>query len=1458
MMNVSTRWSRLVRCLLVPWAVCGLGPDQGHANPTGGVVSQGSASISGIGSPSVTINQTSANAFINWNSFNLGAGETTTFNQPSSSSVTWNYISDPNASILNGNLNANGYVILQNPNGFNVGGAAVINTHGLVMTTASTPNLDLSGGGSWAFTAPPPTAKIINYGQINIAGGGSAYLIASDIENHGTISAPNGKIGLYAGQTVLVSLSPDGRGLSAQVTLPAGSVNNSGQLIADAGSIAAQAQFVNQNGLVQANSVQNVNGTIELVASGNLTLGASSQISANGDATAAGKSPGGFVVLNAGNNTFADNTGSSISVAGAGGGQNGVVEIMGSGVTAGGLKSTYGNPYALLINPYDLTLSSGAITASASPTVNLSALANYAQIDLQALDNISLGSAWTLAAASSPSVLNLSAGNNINFNNSLTAGNNWSVNLAAGTLYTGIVQPASGKDGVYLNGSSYLQSLNGDLNLWAANEVVVGSGAIRTIGGGNIAVTAEYGNVNSGSSSAGYNYYALGTGTAAKPYYTPFQLNGSGTAQTVNFNQSNLGGISTAAGGNVTINAGNNVISFPTTTVAAGDPGTGAFGPEAGNVTINAGGNVYGHFVEANGIGTLNAGQNIGTLQNNVALSLVQGSWDLNAGWNPVTQTVRSGAGNIYLQEVRNPNGVFNNTTVGLSHKPSAGIHLFNYDPQASVTLTAGNAVNLTGYDLPRPNGAVPMLLPPTLAINAGPGGVILDTPSAMDANGNSVALSSYDITLFSSAYGNLQITTAGGGGLSSGNADGSVTTLLMSDSSQTQWYIANSGAQPFSEADNASVPAELNNYQPVMLDVSGNMNNLVLQVSKLAQITVGGDLTGCSFFGQNLHAGDITSITVGGRIYNAGSFNQVTLGQSLPSASVPLADLPPGMADNWTTIFQLAVNPALLPSQSLLAVTPSQLASYLVNAAAFPGLNLGQSLAYDSNTKTLTAIGPLSSGLVGVLESPALTVVRYGPNGYPLLDANGHFVTDTIPWMPANSANVPLISYLATISQGASPLGVNNGAYVVGGTGEFDVTAHSIDLGNSDGILSVGNGFVLGRNYSFLSPYISSGANIEVTVAQDQTATVNGVTTTTSSLTMPSSTIAALGGGSVTVNSTGGTMDLGSQSLLPFEASIMNDNGQIGLGIYTSGGGNVNVTALGTINIDSSRIATFDGGNIFIQSLTGDINAGSGGTIAIPVKSFSPTFSFPYEPVEYVYANGIVADTLAPLADGSLVPGAATFPGNITVLTPQGSIYASLGGILQESLSGTLLPGPTITLEAGTPAGGDWNSTGLPVYAGSVQLGNSGVIGGTVNVRATGKVTGLLISSQNANVMSQSVGSLTVLSGGTANVSAQGSSGGGITIIGAQGVNASGIGSGATVLGQNVSVNGAAATSTLGSSASATGTSTAAAGVASSEAQQQVAGTDNGDDDQKKKKKPGIRKISRVTVIMSSAVPPP
>src|SRR5580700_9064254 len=81
------------------------------AGPNGGTVVGGSATIQGQGSAAVTINQATQNAIINWQTFNIGRGETTTFNQPNSAATALNrVIGGQGPSFLDGTLTANGRV----------------------------------------------------------------------------------------------------------------------------------------------------------------------------------------------------------------------------------------------------------------------------------------------------------------------------------------------------------------------------------------------------------------------------------------------------------------------------------------------------------------------------------------------------------------------------------------------------------------------------------------------------------------------------------------------------------------------------------------------------------------------------------------------------------------------------------------------------------------------------------------------------------------------------------------------------------------------------------------------------------------------------------------------------------------------------------------------------------------------------------------------------------------------------------------------------------------------------------------------------------------------------------------------------------------------------------------------------------------------------------------------------
>jgi filamentous hemagglutinin family protein len=1390
-----------------------------HANPLGGTVAQGSASFTSQGSR-LTINAAD-HTFINWNSFNIRRGETTTFVQPSSSSLVWNQINDPNPSQILGNLNANGYVVLQNQAGFFIGGQASITTHGLLMTTAPIPMPDLAGDGAWQFSAPPPAAKIINYGQISTDPGGSLFLIAHDIENHGTMSANQGTLGLYAGKDVLVSTRPDGRGLSAKVTLPEGSVDNSGKLIADAGTIALHAQVVNQGGLIQANSVRQVNGHIQLVASDSVNLGAGSVISAQGDSQ--GVSSGGSVLIKS-DTTFADQPGSTIQIGGGqNGGNGGQVEI--SAPQMSSIQSSIDGSAApgftggqLLIDPANIILATSGSAAPGSGTVNPgdppttgtltlninSFSKTLSQITLQATGDIELSgnTTWSLQDPGVAATLSLIAGNSIRLDDgsAIKAGKNWSLNLAAGTQLAAGARPTPGKDpndstvgndGIYLKGSSVLQSQDGNINLFAPNEVIVNGGAIRTLAGGNLNVTTVFGDVNSGVNINGYTF-GLNVNNNVLQNYPFFQY--------YKVNSANLGGISTAAGGNVTITAGGNVISYNPTqndfdnNSSRYDAGTGAFGPAAGNVTITAGGNVYGHYVVANGVGTIRAGGDIGvplvgTQSKGFSLSLIAGSWNVLAP-----------NGNIYLQDVRNPNGIFNDKVFS----GYAGYHYFDYDPYASVSLEAGNSVEITGGGIPHtaPSNSstpIPLLFPPTLSVLTGAGGFVLDTSVILLPS----LLFAPPPATFSSPAGDLSIITLSGGNFVGVPDFNGVTPILeMSDSASRNW----AGSDSFNLKDHAPSPPEWNSQNPVQIAVSGSMKSVDLYTTKATKVTVLGDMINSGFVGENLHANDATTLNVHGQIYNTPGYAFVTLDNPLVGANA----LQPGA---WQSVFSLAVDPAVA---SVNISSIQNLNQYITSHKLFTDAS---TFVYLPSSQQLGIRGPMSSSLLSALSTP-LTVLVVDAQGNPIITPGGHILTTQYTFAPSSK-----LSDLWTASQ-IIPKDPPPG-YQIGGPGKFVINAGSIDLGNTLGILSWGIGGPLGdnRRYAALAGSAQSGAEIDVNVTGD--------------LTMLTSTIASMYGGDVNVKSTGGSLDLGSQDLL--------GTSRFAFGIYTSGHSDVNVEAAGDVNINGSRIAAYNGGNVSVKSDHGDVNAGSGGFVYVNVQLVSrdPTTGESVTKEDPIYGSGIVAVSLPTQFQ---TPGGNPLPGNITVLTPEGDIVSSQAGILQLALDGNIAGGPTVTLQAGTPP-----ADGLPGHAGNIDLGNSGVIGGTVNLTAQGNIQGLVVSRQSSTINAAQNFSGTLLSAGTANVSAGGSVSG--TVIGVGGANVSGGGGiSANVLSQNASVNGAAAQSTLGTTAAATSTSQAAAQQANTQTQQQVANENPDEKDKNKKKGPLpvlVRRVGRVTVIL-------
>src|ERR1700730_6644426 len=84
---------------------------------------------------SLSINQTSNSAILNWSSFNIGANGSVSFHQPSASSIALNRIFQNSPSQIFGNLSANGQVYLVNLNGFLFGPTSTVNVGSLLVSS---------------------------------------------------------------------------------------------------------------------------------------------------------------------------------------------------------------------------------------------------------------------------------------------------------------------------------------------------------------------------------------------------------------------------------------------------------------------------------------------------------------------------------------------------------------------------------------------------------------------------------------------------------------------------------------------------------------------------------------------------------------------------------------------------------------------------------------------------------------------------------------------------------------------------------------------------------------------------------------------------------------------------------------------------------------------------------------------------------------------------------------------------------------------------------------------------------------------------------------------------------------------------------------------------------------------------------------------------------------------------
>ncbi|HGU0689706.1 TPA: filamentous hemagglutinin N-terminal domain-containing protein, partial [Escherichia coli] len=290
--------------------------------PTGGQIVAGSGSIQTPSGNQMNIIQNSQNMVANWNSFDIGKGNTVQFYQPDSSAVALNRVVGGGESKIMGNLKANGQVFLVNPNGVLFGKDASVSTSGFVASTRDIKNDDFMNRRYTFSGGQKAGAGIVNQGALTTNAGGYIVLAADKVSNSGTIRTPGGKTVLAAGERVKLQL--DNGGLtSVQVS---GDVVNA--LVENRGLISARDGQVYLTAFgrdMLMNTVLNVSGVVEAGGmhrqDGNIVLdgGDSGVVHLSGTLQADNASGQGGKVVVQGQNILLDK-GSSITATGSQGG----------------------------------------------------------------------------------------------------------------------------------------------------------------------------------------------------------------------------------------------------------------------------------------------------------------------------------------------------------------------------------------------------------------------------------------------------------------------------------------------------------------------------------------------------------------------------------------------------------------------------------------------------------------------------------------------------------------------------------------------------------------------------------------------------------------------------------------------------------------------------------------------------------------------------------------------------------------------------------------------------------------------------------------------------------------------------------------------------------------------------------------------------------------------------------
>ncbi|RZL99571.1 MAG: filamentous hemagglutinin N-terminal domain-containing protein, partial [Variovorax sp.] len=458
-----------------------------RAEPTGGVVAAGAAAIGGTAAHTV-VTQTTPQAVINWQSFGIRAGESVRFVQPGPGAIVLNRVVGAEPSRIFGSLSSNGNVFLVNPHGVLFGPGASVNVGGLVASALSISDADFLAR-DFAFT-PGAGGGVVNQGSITAGPGGYVALLGATVSNQGVITARLGTVALAGGEAMTLDMAGD-RLLG--VTIDRGALNalvdNGGAIRADGGTVLMTTQAagsllanaVNNTGVVQAQTIENVSGVIKLL--GGMHEG-TVNVAGILDASAPAGGRGGFVETSAATVRIADGVRIDTSAARGAAGEW-LIDPQDFTVGGNATDNISGATLSALLVTNSVTISTlatgpDATTAGTPPVTGLNSAT-------PGNGDIFINQAVSWSAGSSPTTLTLNAARDVNIdapivatNGNLTACCGRDVNVRAPlTTTNGSILLSAGRD---VNMDAAITTTDGNIAMCAAQNVNIAAKLTLTRG----------------------------------------------------------------------------------------------------------------------------------------------------------------------------------------------------------------------------------------------------------------------------------------------------------------------------------------------------------------------------------------------------------------------------------------------------------------------------------------------------------------------------------------------------------------------------------------------------------------------------------------------------------------------------------------------------------------------------------------------------------------------------------------------------------------------------------------------------------------------------------------------------------------------------------------------------------------------------------------------------------------